>query len=572
MQRIQRFFGIPPTDNPITEIQVKLLITVVLLLFAFSLVYLPMITFLLGISETFWLYVLALFFFGVMGYVVWLLKQQQSYRAGITFITVFWLMLTYVVMMTSDALLYPSIGYYLITIAAAGVMVDTRAVVVVGVASISVSVLRLLVIAQNAENIQSVEIAGAVILLFLFVLATLFFGLMTSQLRQVTERIQAQKQTLAQRNQDLEQALSREQIIKTEQSRFFEHTLDLIVIFELDGKIALVSPSVRQITGWAPADIIGKKLHDIIPPDEATWLETMRGQFYQQGYLRNVESRCPHKNGSHRLMSVNVWLVGDKVYALARDITELYAAAEQEKVLEMQAHQLELEQRFIQVLYHELRTPLTVMSTSTQLIEDDRLPAAKRSEHIQRLTRQVGRMQNLIDETLQLRRLTDPAYKLHPQPLQVRELLPRVIDAVGGMATNQPVHLMIAPEVPPIIRADADVLEYTVSNLLTNALKYSDEAVYVRVGYTSTTKTCYLEVEDHGIGIDSRDMAHIFDPFYRGGNARAYNGSGIGLSIVRDGVRKHGGEIACDSQLGRGTIVRITLPELDSVPITTARG
>jgi signal transduction histidine kinase len=109
--------------------------------------------------------------------------------------------------------------------------------------------------------------------------------------------------------------------------------------------------------------------------------------------------------------------------------------------------------------------------------------------------------------------------------------------------------------------ADERLLRQMITNLISNAINYSDPDQPVRFKLLChNSAQVILRVEDHGIGISEDDQKHLFDPFHRGANVGTIAGSGLGLAITKHAVELHGGTITCDSRLGRGTTFTITLP------------
>ena len=107
---------------------------------------------------------------------------------------------------------------------------------------------------------------------------------------------------------------------------------------------------------------------------------------------------------------------------------------------------------------------------------------------------------------------------------------------------------------------DEQLLRHILSNVLSNALKYSPQGGIVQFDLTCQAGQAVFRIQDHGLGIPAEDRAHLFETFYRAGNVRTIAGTGLGLAIVKRSVELHGGTIDVDSQVGVGTTVTVTLP------------
>jgi signal transduction histidine kinase len=118
------------------------------------------------------------------------------------------------------------------------------------------------------------------------------------------------------------------------------------------------------------------------------------------------------------------------------------------------------------------------------------------------------------------------------------------------------------PGPPPVVEADAERIRQVLNNLIGNALRYTPRGGIVRLrGYPAGAGRVGLAVEDTGTGISANDLPHIFDRFYKSKESR---GTGLGLAIAKSLVEAHGGEIAAESEPGRGTSIRIVLPRRDA--------
>jgi signal transduction histidine kinase len=236
---------------------------------------------------------------------------------------------------------------------------------------------------------------------------------------------------------------------------------------------------------------------------------------------------------------------------------------------------------FLSVASHELRTPLTPLRIQLQRLIGTRLRPPMQNvtperlrEILQRSERHVQRLGALIDNLLDVSRITSGRLSIDPEQLELTEL---VTDVVGRFReevahTGSTVTLHCEGEVSG--RWDRLRIEQVVTNLLTNAVKYGQGkpiAVHVIAG----EERAMIEVHDHGIGIPKDKQEHIFDRFERAVPSRAYGGLGLGLFITRQILDAHGGSIRVESEPEQGAIFVVDLPlqarqSLD-VPETIAR-
>jgi signal transduction histidine kinase len=221
-----------------------------------------------------------------------------------------------------------------------------------------------------------------------------------------------------------------------------------------------------------------------------------------------------------------------------------------------------LRSEFISMVSHEFRTPLGIIHSSAEILEDylDRLEPAERRDHLQSISKNARRMAGLMEEVLLLGSLDMGKMQFKPAPLELRPFTERLIGEVLS-ATNRrcPIKLSLS-EMPCEIQADERLLRHIFTNLLTNAIKYSDVGRLVRfeIGCVGAEMVC--GIHDQGIGIPEADREWLFNAFHRGHNVADRPGTGLGLVIVKRCVDLHGGKIKVESRFGEGTAVTVTLP------------
>ncbi|MDQ6615839.1 MAG: HAMP domain-containing histidine kinase [Actinomycetota bacterium] len=205
---------------------------------------------------------------------------------------------------------------------------------------------------------------------------------------------------------------------------------------------------------------------------------------------------------------------------------------------------------------HELRTPLTSLRTNIEvLLRVQDLPDADRAALFGDITGQLSELTTLVGDLVELARDDEQ----RPEPDDVR--LDLVVEDAVDRARRRAPSLTFNLEVPEaLVRAQSNLLERAVLNVLDNAAKWSPPASTIEVTVTRQGPSWRLEVRDHGPGIPDEDLPHVFDRFYRSAAARWLPGSGLGLAIVRQVVESSRGSVAAVTAPDGGTIVRIHLP------------
>lgn len=217
---------------------------------------------------------------------------------------------------------------------------------------------------------------------------------------------------------------------------------------------------------------------------------------------------------------------------------------------------------FLGIASHELKTPVTSIQSYAEilqkLLEDTENP--KTRSIIGKLNQQVERMTELIHLLLDTTKISKGNVELKGQQLDINALIREVLDSLSMVTSKHPVQLELQPVT--MIYADRDRIGQVLSNLISNAVKYSPEGSKIVVSTKDTGNSVEVGVSDFGIGISPEKKSRIFDRFYRVINTGAQNlpGFGLGLYIAAEIVKKHGGEIDVQSHPGEGSEFVFRLP------------
>lgn len=245
------------------------------------------------------------------------------------------------------------------------------------------------------------------------------------------------------------------------------------------------------------------------------------------------------------------------------------AEAELLKALERERELGELKTRFVSMVSHEFRTPLEVIVSSADILGRylDRLEGSERAEHLAAIQRSVRRMADMMEDVLLLGRFESDRQQFRPDDVHLagccRRLADEMRSATGGKC---PVQLDIAPELP-LGRVDESLLRHILTNLVSNAVKYSPAGATVWLRLSREGHQAVFQVQDSGMGIPAEDQAHLFQAFHRGRNVYQIPGTGLGLVVVKRSVEMHGGDIEFVSEEGQGTTFTVRLPVFDSADL-----
>ncbi len=334
-------------------------------------------------------------------------------------------------------------------------------------------------------------------------------------------------------------------------------------VYDANGYIIYQNAAARQILGYSDQDrrssladriqgVLRAETADGSPlrPEEAPGARALRGETVREQVM------LVHRPGRRVWLSVCAAPIRDEVgnttgaVVTSADITRLREAEE-------------MREDFLRGISHDLRTPLTVIQGQAQLL----LRALDRAGIAGRVRRSAEaiiaaskRMNMTIGDLVDSTRRDPRQFALDKEPIDLAPFLMQLLEGSCTALEVGRVRLSIAPSLPPVL-ADPVRLERIFTSLFANALKYSPKDREVLVaGEAAPDGEVAISVTDQGPGIAMDELPHVFERFYRVGEARKADGLGLGLYISRMLVEAHGGKIWVESEPGRGTTFHVTLP------------
>jgi signal transduction histidine kinase len=204
----------------------------------------------------------------------------------------------------------------------------------------------------------------------------------------------------------------------------------------------------------------------------------------------------------------------------------------------------------------------SILITSDSLLTYwERMERTQITDKLNKINNQVLHLTKIVNDVLQLSRIEEGRVEFNPVDLDVIELCRQVVDSFNSDPKLLNKVSFVTPFSSCVMKLDSRLIFQVVNNLVSNGIKYSPENPNVRLEVTRKNKELCITVSDNGIGIPEADQKHLFKPFYRGSNTTLIQGNGLGLSIVKESVVLHGGNITFRSRLGQGTNFYITFPD-----------
>ncbi len=388
---------------------------------------------------------------------------------------------------------------------------------------------------------------------------------MNEELETAKEELQSTNEELTTVNDELQHRNHEVSLANSDLVNLLE-TFDVpVVILDAERRIRRLTPKARSILNVVASDV-GRPLEDIrlnirVPNLDQLVKDVIEGNTAHEAEVQDTRGSWyrmrirPYRNTENRIDGATLSMVDiDALKDLIRVAQDATAEAERAN---------RAKDQFLANLSHELRTPLSAISLHAQRLQREAsTPEAHRAGDA--IERGARLMAQLIDDLLDVSRIVSGKLKLDTQPVDLGDVVRTVLEAVQPTAARKNITLnAILPEGLEPITGDPMRLQQVVSNLLTNAVKFTPPEGQVDVTLTVQEGWAHLRVKDSGIGISPTFLPHVFNRFSQeeGTTVRRHGGLGLGLAIVRHLVEAHGGAVKAESPgVGQGATFSVSLP------------
>jgi PAS domain S-box-containing protein len=350
---------------------------------------------------------------------------------------------------------------------------------------------------------------------------------------------------------------------------------DAIVGKTLDGIVTSWNPGATRLFGYEATEIIGKPITTIIPRELHAEEVEILAQLRRGERVDHFETVRVAKDGRRIEISLTISPIRDEegtvigASKIARDITERKRS---ERLLRDADRQKD---EFLATLAHELRNPLAPICAAAELLKQAKSLAPELRAATAILERQARHMTHLVDDLLDMSRITSGRIRLQPEPIELTELLRGVIETYRQSAEAVRHQVAFAASgVPVYVNGDRIRLTQVVSNILHNAVKYTPPGGKIEIGVRTENRQAIINVRDNGMGIPGEMLEHIFEPFAQLDRSFEHTdgGLGIGLTLAKRLIELHQGHIdARSAGRGKGTEFVIHLPTTAAAPAKRAR-
>ncbi|TLU81593.1 MAG: HAMP domain-containing protein [Chlorobium sp.] len=328
-----------------------------------------------------------------------------------------------------------------------------------------------------------------------------------------------------------------------------------IAVLDANGQVEVSTDTAERYFGLKPGAYVQDIGHE--------WLKGVWQKAVQKGsatepeegndYIQHFDGRCEY---FFQPVAVPVLFSAEReeftgTALIFRDVTQLH-------------EQLELKRSVIATVSHQLRTPLTSLRMSVHLLLEERIGHLneQQADLLLAARDESERLARMLDDLLQLNRIESGKAPLHIVPVSPFRLSCEGIEPFLVHASDQGVAIVntIHEGLPDVI-ADPESIQHVVANLLSNALRFTSPGGQVTISASEEHEKIRFSVENTGEGIASEHLEHLFERFYRVPGQKASSGIGLGLSIVKEIVEAHGGNVGAENVAGKGSVFYFTLPK-----------
>jgi len=347
-----------------------------------------------------------------------------------------------------------------------------------------------------------------------------------------------------------------------------ESSDDPIISKRIDGRITSWNPAAERLFGYTESEIVGESILTIVPPELHQEEQRLLEQLRRGERIDHFDTVRLTKNGRRIEVSLTISPLKDdegEVVGASKIMRDIRRRKELERRL-LEEHRLKDE--FLAMLAHELRNPLAPIRTASEILARAPVDDARAQTAVATIKRQVTHLTRLVDDLLDVSRITQGRIELQRHPIDLASVIAQAIETVEPQLREKDHRLSVIAATgyePLYVDGDFARLVQCVSNILSNAAKFTNPGGQISVRTHPESPTAVIEVTDNGAGISPELLPRVFDLFVQSDRTldRTQGGLGIGLAVVKRLVEMHDGKVAAESPgLGQGSTFKIRLPRV----------
>ena len=339
----------------------------------------------------------------------------------------------------------------------------------------------------------------------------------------------------------------------------------IVLVLDTKGRILQFNPYMEEISGYKITEVKGKDWFKTLLPEEdhskiRTLFQEAVGNTQVRGNINPILTKDGHERQiewySKTLKDADGNVVG--LLAIGQDVTEQKKAEGVLRKLD------QAKSNFISIVAHELRTPLVAIVGYSELLENDDNPLTEEQieSYLSIVQSNAEVLNRLVDDLLDIGRIQiGRPLGILSQDADLDEIIEKATDSANRQGLQHKIIVTHNNPIPETIWIDGGRITQVLNNLLNNAIKYSPQVGTIEIQTLTDDEKVTVSIQDQGMGMTPQQVEHVFDRFYCADVSNSRNtGLGLGMTIVKQIIDDHGGEISVTSRLGEGTTVTFALP------------
>jgi PAS domain S-box-containing protein len=373
-------------------------------------------------------------------------------------------------------------------------------------------------------------------------------------------------------SKEIKLELKRREETESELQLFLDTAIDLMVIIGQDDKHRKLNIGWEKTLGWSKEELLDMKWTDLLYPDDLKAKDDFVKKLKNEDKIMSLKIRLICKNGDVKWIQWNSRYLKNRKISICtgKDITEQEQLEEQRKNYEEAIKLEQIKGEFFSNISHEFKTPLNIILATMQLInqkiEKGLIHAEKEinlKKYMNSIKQNSYRLLRLVNNLIDITKIDAGYYKLQLANHNIVNIVEDITISVAQYIENKGIELIFDTEIEEeVIACDPDKIERIMLNLLSNAIKYTEVNGKIEVYLWIEEEKVFVSVTDNGEGIDGEKINLVFNRFIQVDDTlvRRYEGSGIGLSLVKSLIEMHGGSVTVTSKVGEGTKFTFYLP------------
>jgi len=354
------------------------------------------------------------------------------------------------------------------------------------------------------------------------------------------------------RTEEVNQALFATENARDRIDGILKSVADGLIVTDVYNRVNMMNRVAEDLLGVRLTEVINRSIDFAI--NDPTLLDKVKETLDKKETGEQFDFEMPGDDPKHpRIMRARTAVIhdrGDKVSGIVTIIHDVSHQREMDRIKTV----------FISTAAHELRTPLTsILGYAEIMLNNGNLLVEEKNEFLSYIHQQAYSLTGIVDDLLDISRIeSGKGSSLNKELCRVGSAIKQLVPLYKGHKKNHRFEVNLL-EVDTELYVDKAKMSQVLKNIIDNAIKYSPDGSLIRLNNEIVNGDYQVSVEDQGIGITSEQMEHVFDKFYRADTFQV-QGTGLGLSVVQYIVEAHGGKVWVESEFGKGTTVRFTIP------------